>query len=95
MRLLRTRALWVDDDEDADEGEDNEEEATDELDAGEPPAKRPIIEEDPEDSSSKDSLWKRFLSWIVSEIPFLQSRKGRAGIILNFLRGLELTATSG
>ena len=75
------------------EEEEEEEEGKDVEDVGEPPVKRPIIEE--ADDKNKEGLWKRFLSWIVKEIPFLKTRKGRAGIIFNFLRGLELNIPQG
>ena len=48
-------------------------------------------EESDEEETDDDTFSKRFIKSVIKYFPFLGSRTGRAGMVHNFLRGLNLT----
>ena len=46
------------------------------------------------DDSKDPSLKKKIIKGIVNRYSFLKTRSGRAGLVHNFLRGLQLTVPS-
>ena len=46
------------------------------------------------DDSKDPSMKKKIIKGIVNRYSFLKTRSGRAGLVHNFLRGLQLTVPS-
>ena len=49
-------------------------------------AKQQLAEQDPEE----DDSFENFLKFLAEKFPILKTREGRAGLVHNFLRGLQL-----
>ena len=63
------------------EESDNEEEQEDDV-----KAKQQLVEQEPEEYDS----FVKFLKFLAEKFPILKTREGRAGLVHNFLRGLQL-----
>ena len=60
---------------------DNEEAQEDDV-----KAKQQLVERDPEE----DDSFVNFIKFLAEKFPILKTREGRAGLVHNFLRGLQL-----
>ena len=60
---------------------DNEEVQEDDV-----KAKQQLVEREPEE----DDSFENFLKFLAEKFPILKTREGRAGLVHNFLRGLQL-----
>lgn len=67
------------------EGSDNEEVQDDYV-----RRKQQLVEKEPDE----DDSFENFLKFLAEMFPFLNTREGRAGLIHNFLRGLQLPSTT-
>ena len=62
---------------------DNEEAQEDDV-----KAKQQLVERDPEE----DDSFVNFIKFLAEKFPILKTREGRAGLVHNFLRGLQLAS---
>lgn len=67
------------------EGSDNEEVQDDDV-----RRKQQLVEQEPDE----DDSFENFLKFLAEKFPFLKTREGRAGLIHNFLRGLQLPSAT-
>ena len=69
---------------------DAEESDNEEIQGDDVRAKQQLVEREPDE----DDSFENFFKWLAEKFPILNTREGRASLVHNFLRGLQLPSAT-